>query len=100
MREQVPSDVVVKKLSRIVPAHRLTVSFDWVTPFQKHGAFRSVRERHGQSVQTNCFWCNYKFEPDDLTYLAHPKSKKNTFLCWECAVKVDPKCPKYRATNE
>lgn len=80
-------------LSRVVPAHRKTIKFNWCKrDFMLFGFYRGVREKRRMDVQSDCFWCRTPFKDDDMMALAQPEKGANKLLCQSCAgqIATDP----------
>jgi hypothetical protein len=74
------------KLSRMLPARRHTVEFNWckkdfVVMSQK---FRDIRAR-SHNPMDSCFWCGHRFSDGETMALAQPKKGANKTLCQKCA---------------
>ena len=75
----------VPKLTKIIPARRVTENFMWVRrEWMTFGQYRNARETHKMSVDRRCFWCKKKFEDGDQIALAG-RRRGNKLLCVECA---------------
>lgn len=82
-------DFAPKPLTRIVPAHRKTVGFNWCKPdWMTFGVYRAARERAKMTIQVACFWCSARFKDEDMLALAQPEKGKNTLLCQSCAAET------------
>lgn len=74
------------QLSKIVPARRNTVKFEWCKKdfMVMNQKFRDVRAQLKKPMDS-CFWCRHKFIDGEMMALAAPKGKLNKVLCQTCA---------------
>lgn len=81
------------QLSRVIPAHRRTVTFNWCKrDFMVFGEFKAARLKMRMDIVgfSECYWCHKPFEEADMMALAqHPKGA-NKVLCQECAGSLSP----------
>lgn len=80
-------------LSRVVPAHRLVIKFNWChREFMNFGVFREARVnmRNGLGGYDKCYWCKRPFADADMMALAQPEKGKNRALCQDCAALLLP----------
>ena len=73
------------KLTKIIPAHRRTVNFNWckrdfmpMTP-----GYRQMRSG-SRAPMDKCDWCNHAFVDNELMGLAQPTKGRNWILCQDC----------------
>ena len=74
-------------VSKIVPAHRKTINFNWVRrDFQKFGFFKESRLRMKCGVEgwQTCFWCKHKFTDDEVFGIGQLEKGPNKPLCSAC----------------
>lgn len=87
--DRATNPVFMGSLSKTVPAHTKTVTFNWVhRQWQVFGDFKAARVRMGLGVYDKCFWCKKLFADSDVMALAQPTSGKNRVLCQDCAEKA------------
>ena len=80
------------KLSKIIPARRKTVKFNWVyknfTQFNEQ--YEGIRKRYGRGSMCRCDWCLRPFEHGEWFAIGQPLPKqegpsRNWALCHTCA---------------
>ena len=77
------------KLSKVIPARRETVVFDWCKKeFLVMGPdFRNARRDRPRKFD-KCSWCNHKFNDGEMMALACPEKSTNKMLCQSCATEL------------
>lgn len=84
-----PSDLA---LSKVVPRHKVTAKFRWLTRnWMKFGNFKAARQRVGLGIHDKCWWCKAPFADSDVMALAQPETGANRVLCQRCAETMEPK---------
>ena len=75
-------------LSRIVPAHRHTMEFNWVNRdfMVMSPKFREIRAKLRKPMDA-CKWCGHPIADGEMMALAQPKKpgSANVILCQGCA---------------
>jgi hypothetical protein len=57
----------------------------WIAKFMTFDKFEVARKKAYMDVkETNCFKCDKKFQPDDMTYLGCVEDTGNKMFCEEC----------------
>ena len=73
-------------LSKIVPARRKTIQFNWIQKdwMVMSPKYREMRARCAAPMD-KCFWCGYKILDGEAFSLACPEKGGNKVLCNSCA---------------
>lgn len=80
------------RLTKHVPAHNVTVRFDWVKIdwmcFDQR--YRDARARMRKPLDS-CYWCRRKFNDGEMMSLVSPPNGKggNKLLCPDCAADIN-----------
>lgn len=76
-------------LSKIVPAHRVSLELTWIKRDWMHfGAFKAARTKMKLDFKQTCYWCKKPFGDADLMALAGRSRKTNVLLCQGCVDKA------------
>ena len=83
------------KLTKIIPARRKTVEFNWAVKYFMQATERYLSIRNGpkgrrKATMISCDWCKRKFEINEWFALAQTKNgqegpNRNWALCHDCA---------------
>jgi len=78
------------KLQRGIPAHTLTIEFNWCKKdfLLMSPGYRAARSKMHNPMDS-CFWCKHAFDDGEMMALAQPKGKGgNKMLCQKCATEL------------
>lgn len=77
------------QLTKNIPSREKAVKFLWCkTDWMKCSFYVNTRKSLKEKTAPKCYWCNHKFDPDEMMSLAQPEKGKNRLLCRKCADEV------------